>query len=342
MTAIQPKAAPSSGPTEVQAGSTPSRRMDVGLLATRVALLITVIAVIVFLATTEKYFTTGNLKSILLSCSIVGIVALGQTVIMTGGSFVTLSIGATVAVCAMVFLWALQYGLILALVIAIALGIIVSVIQGWAIGAWGANPVIITIGATAVIQSVALIIGGGATVLQPTDSPSLSFLTKPIGGIAFSFYAFVVLVILLHLFLTRTRWGVLVYLVGENSFAARAAGLPVTMVVTITFLIAGVMAAVAGILLGAQQGTASLSVEGNLVFEAIAATLLGGTLVSGGIGSAPRTLFGALAISAITSGLLLRGYSVGVQDLVRGMILLVAVLFVQQLSQTPILRRRRR
>src|SRR5215218_2428733 len=101
--------------------------------------------VLAFLLTTSGFATSGNLKAILLSSSLVGMLAIGQTLIMVSGSFFSLSLGTSTAVSAMVFLWGLQNGVVAAILLAIAFGTAVSAIQGLPVGAWAANPIVMTI-----------------------------------------------------------------------------------------------------------------------------------------------------------------------------------------------------
>ena len=132
------------------------------------------------------------------------------------------------------------------------------------------------------------------------------------------------------------RWTVVgrqIYLMGENRLAARAAALPVTRITMFTFAVGSVCAAVAGILVGGFNENATPLISGTFSFDAIAAVLVGGSAVSGGRGSIGRTVFGALLIGTISDLLLLRGYNTAVQILVRGVIVLVAVVAVHLSSQ---------
>jgi ribose/xylose/arabinose/galactoside ABC-type transport system permease subunit len=284
--------------------------------------------VLTFLLTTSGFATSDNLKAVLLSSSLVGMLAIGQTLIMVSGSFFSLSLGTSTAVSAMVFLWGLQYGVVAAIVLAVAFGAAVSAIQGLPVGAWAANPIVITIGGSVVLTGVVILITGGSTVRPAADAPSISFLVRPVAGIPVGFYVLVVATILAELVLRRTRLGHSAYLVGESRPAARAAGLPVGAVITGVFALAGACGAVAGILAGSVQGGATFSIEGTLAFDAIAATLVGGCAVAGGRGSALRTLAGTVGIAAVSSALLLRGYAGGTQILVKGVIVFIVVLVI--------------
>jgi simple sugar transport system permease protein/ribose transport system permease protein len=285
-------------------------------------------AVLTFLLTTSGFATSDNLKAILLSSSLVGMLAIGQTLIMISGSFFSLSLGTSTAVSAMVFLWGLQYGVIPAILLAVAFGAAVSAVQGLPVGAWAANPIVMTIGGSVVLTGVVVLITNGSTVRPSADAPSINFLVRPVAGIPIGFYVLVVATILAEVMLRRGRLGHSTYLVGESRAAARAAGLPVGAVITGVFALAGACGAIAGILAGAVQGGATFSIEGTLAFDAIAATLVGGCAVAGGRGSVLRTLAGTLGIAAISSALLLRGYAAGTQILVKGVIVFAVVLFV--------------
>ena len=215
-----------------------------------------------------------------------------------------------------------------AILLTLLFGVVVSGVQGAAIGAWGANSIILTIASSALISGVVILVTGGATVHPPADGPSIDFLGDHIGGISVSAFVMVAVALLAQLFLKRTRFGALSFLVGANKAASRAAGLPVATTIVIAFVIAGICGAVAGIMLSGFQQTASLSLQGTLTFDAIAAVLVGGCSVLGGRGSAIATLVGTIGISAINSALVLRDYSDGVQILVKGMVVLAAVVLV--------------
>lgn len=297
-------------------------------LALRGGGLAVIAAVCLFLFSTHGFATSGNLDAILLSSSLVGLLALGQTAIMISGNFFSLSLAASTAISAMVFLSALRFGLVPAFALSLLFGAVSSGIQGLPVGAWGANPIIVTIGFGSVMEGAIVLITGGSTVGIPSGAPSIHFLTTAVDGIPFGFFVLVAVTLGLEFVLRRTRLGLSTYLVGANRRAARAAGLPVGGVAFGVFLVAGACAAVAGILAGAVSQGATLSIEGTLSFNAIAATLIGGCAVAGGRGSAVATLAGTIGISAINSALALRGYANGVQILVEGMIVFVVVIVV--------------
>ena len=117
-------------------------------------------------------------------------------------------------------------------------------------------------------------------------------------------------------------------MLGENHSAARAAGLPVEMLTTAAFAVAGVCVAITGLLVAGFARNVNLQVQGTYTFDVIAAILVGGNAVTGGRGSVGRTVIGALIIATISDMLLLLGASTGMQIFVKGVIVLVVVVLL--------------
>jgi ribose/xylose/arabinose/galactoside ABC-type transport system permease subunit len=275
--------------------------------------------------TTTGFMTVSNLKAILTAASFVGIIAVGLTVIVLSGNLFSLALGQTVAVTAMLFLYTLQFGLAPAIVLTLLLGLVIGAVQGFAVGAWGANPIIITIGAAGLMEGLAVWLSHGQSIVPPASATSYQRLAEPLLGVPFPVYVFVALTIVLAVAMRRTRFGRGIYLLGENRTAARAAALPITLLTTAAFALTSVFSAGAGVLIGATSQNASLLLTGSYTYDAIAAALVGGNAVTGGRGSVLRTAAGAVFIATISDMLLLRGYTTGGQILVRGIIVVVVV-----------------
>lgn len=282
------------------------------------------VVLVVLALTTDRFLTVENIKAILSSASIVGIMALGLTFITLIGSLVSLAIAATAVMGAMVFLVELNLGLVPALAIAIAAGAAVTALQGLIIGAWGANPVILTIGAGFLLSGITTKASGGV-IVQPTGGGWSTLNSTPL-GVPLGVYVMVALALVLQFVLKRTVLGRRVTLIGENRDAARAAGMRIPRITAIAFAIAGASFALGGAFLGAFNKGASAQLEGTATFDVIAAVLVGGTLISGGRGSALRTLAGAIVIATISDLLLLRGFDTGAQILLKGVLVVVVVL----------------
>lgn len=303
-----------------------SRRRSRSTLALDLVVVVAILAVVVIGLSTDRFVTVANAKAIITSASLVGIAALGLTMIMIGGSAVSLAISQTVAAVGMIFLAAQSLGLVPALVIAIVCGALITGVQGAVVGYAAANPVVLTIAASFAIAGLATGIGGGTTV-SPSGT-GYDHLNATPGGIALSVYVLVVLVLAVEGTLRRTAFGRTLYLVGENRRAARAAGLPVGRTTTVAWVGAGALFAVTAAFTAAFNTSANVNLGGTLTFDAIAAVLAGGTPISGGRGSAVRTLAGAVLIATVSDILLLRGYSTGVQIMVKGLIVLFVVVIV--------------
>lgn len=319
---LAPQAAP---PAAAVRGSAMARARAIRLGAIGVGVLV----LIVLGVTTSGFFTWSNGKAVLASAAVVGVLAIGETLIMISGNLFSLGIAASAAVAAMTFVYVLQYGLVVAMALAIIVAMAANAVQGVMIGRWRANPIIVTIAAGSLCEGIGSWLTGSHELVPPSGHTSYLNLAKPIAGIPVTVYVFVVLAIVVELMLRRTRFGVSLYLLGDNREAARAAALPVARLTTYVFVIAGVTAGIAGILLAAINRDASLSLEGTNTYDAIAAALVGGTAVAGGRGSVSRTVLGALVIAAVSDLAVLRGYSTGVQDLVKGILVVIAVVIVR-------------
>lgn len=276
--------------------------------------------------TTERFLTLDNARAIVSSAALVGITAVGATLVMIAGSAVSLATSQTATIAAMLFLATQQLGLPLAALIAVGSGVALTALQGAAIGYWHANPIVLTIAAGFAIGGVATWFSGGTPVYPTADAYDL--LNSTVLGLPLAVYVLLAITVLAQLGLRGTTAGRQLYLVGENRAAARAAGLPVGRVTVIAWAGFGVCTALTGIFLASFNTSATVNLGGNLTLDAIAAVLVGGTLITGGRGSAVQTLGGAVLISVISDVLLLRGYSTGVQILVKGLLVLAVVILV--------------
>jgi simple sugar transport system permease protein/ribose transport system permease protein len=285
-----------------------------------------VLAIAVLGATTTNFFTVANGKAVLASASIVGIAALGATAIMVAGGMVSLATAALASLSAMVFLATLDLGLVPAVALSGAFGVLCYAGLGWLVGAWAVNPIILTIAAASIMEGGVLALNDGGLVTPAGGG--FEHLNARLLGLPVSVFALVVLAVLLHVLLAHTPAGRRIHMVGENRQAARAAGFRVGRTVAFAFALAGALTAVAGMFLGAVNTNASLELGGTLNFDAIAAVLVGGAAIGGGQGSALRTLAGAIVIAAISDVLLLRGYDTGTQICVKGLLVLLVVLAV--------------
>jgi ribose transport system permease protein len=284
-------------------------------------------ALIVFGAfTTQGFLTVGNFYAILTATAFVGIIAVGSTLIMLSGNLFSISLGTTTAITAILFMFLLRYGTVPAIVLTLLAGTAIFVIQGALVGLIGANPIIVTIGAGAIQEGIIGWLSPGD--ITPPPGSNIAFLARTTFDLPFSVYVFLVLALVADLCMRHTSFGLRILLLGENQAAARAAGLPVALLTTAAFAVAGFCVSVTGILVAGFAQNVNLQVAGTYTFDAIAAILVGGSAVTGGWGSVGRTVIGALVIATVTDLLLLAGASTGMQILVKGLIVTAVVVLL--------------
>ena len=269
-------------------------RRPLGIADIALAVWIAILAAVTIYGafTTTGFLTVSNGKAILTAASFVGIIAVGLTVIILSGNLFSLALGQTAAISAMVFLYSLRFGLAAAIIVTLLLGLAIGAVQGFAVGAWGANPIIITIGAAGLMEGMAVWLSHGQSIIPPSDETSWEHLGQPVLGLPAPVYVFIVVTVILAVVMRKTRFGRQIYLLGENRVAARAAALPITLLTVGAFGIASLYTAGAGILIGATSANASLLLVGSYTYDAIAAALVGGNAVTGGRGSIARTAAG--------------------------------------------------
>ncbi|MFO0991192.1 MAG: ABC transporter permease [Hyphomicrobiales bacterium] len=270
--------------------------------------------------TTPGFFTLGNLQAILTSTIFVGMVAVGMTLIMISGAFVSLALGTTATAAAMLYMAALPLGLPSAIILTLLAAAVIGMIQGIAIGGWNANSIIVTIAVAAVLEGAAVAASKGVTI-NPVGT-DYRLLNERYWGLPVGFYILVSLALMAELILRYTRFGRMIYLVGDRRAAARVAALPLSAIGAGVFAFASLTAALAGIFMGSFNHSASLLLSrGTLSYDAIAAVLIGGAAIGGGRGSVMRSMMGVLVIAVMTDLVLLQGYSVGAQIAVKGLVM---------------------
>jgi ribose/xylose/arabinose/galactoside ABC-type transport system permease subunit len=276
--------------------------------------------------TTHRFLSLDNARAILASTAFVGITAIGATLVMIAGSAVSLATSQTATVTAMFFLATQQYGLVTAVPVALLTGVALTALQGAVIGYWHANPIVLTIAAGFAIGGATTWFSGG-TPVYPTVRAFDVLNSTPL-GLPLAVYVLLGVTVLAHFTLRRTTAGRQMYLVGSNRAAAHAAGLPVGRITVAAWAFFGACIALTGVFLASFNTAATVTLGGTLTLDAIAAVLIGGTAITGGRGSALQTLGGAVLIAVISDVLLLRGFSTGVQILVKGILVLAVVVAV--------------
>lgn len=274
------------------------------------------------------FLTPENGLAILRAAAMSGIIAMGATFITLSGRFFSLALGQT-AMFAGVFLavlmaWGLPFGVAMALTLAALTAL--GALQGGII-AMGANPIITTLGAGALLAGLAGLATHGRNV--PIESAVVAWIgTGRILGVPTQTWAFLAAVAVAWWVINKTRFGREAILVGANRATAAASGINVARVTILVFVIASLAAAMTGVFEAAQFSKARVMGFGTVDFDVIAAVLVGGTAIQGGRGSPLQTAAGAVFIATVQNYMLLLAWSSGVRTLITGaMILAIVVLF---------------
>ena len=291
------------------------------LVAIRFAALL---ALVVAAVTTPGFFTTVSLFSLLNTTSFIGCVAIGMTFITLSGDVMSFALGVTLSTSGIVFIAALPLGLIPAMIVAFAFGAALTAFQGLVIGYVRANPIIVSMAALALITGCATLITQGRGVYPEGDAAAL--LKGRVLGIPTPVVALIVTVTVAQTVLSFTHFGRQLYMVGSNWRAALAAGLEPARVVLGAYVAAGLCTALAGILMAARYSSGDMELGIGYDYSAISAVLVGGTAISGGEGSAIRSLAGAFIIAVCQVLLLLNGFSSQIQYLAIGVIVLLVIM----------------
>lgn len=280
----------------------------------------------------DKFLTSGNLISVMRQISINVYIALGMTlVIILGG--IDLSVGAIVALTGTV-----TVGLIvntgLPIAAAIAIGLLIGVVCGFISGTMVAEfklpAFIVTMAMMNIARGAANVYSGGRSTRITDEFFSSIGSGYLFGVIPLPVIYMVVLIILITVVLNKTKFGTYIYAIGGNRESARLSGVPIKKVEIAVFTIIGLLSAFAGLVLASRMYSGQPSVGAGYELDAIAACVLGGVSMSGGKGHISGTVFGAMVIGFISNGLNLMNVNSFWQLVVKGIIILIAVVIDSQ------------
>ena len=290
---------------------------------------VALIGLVVFALLTPGFLSTISLISLLTTMSFIGCVAIGMTFITLSGNIMSFSLGATLGATTIVFTLCQSQGLAFALVVAFAFSAALTGAQGFLIGYFRANPIIVSMAALALIQGMVTYTTGGRGIFP--EGSEASVLKGNFGLVPKSLAAFLVTVVIGQFILAYTRFGRNMIMVGSNPRAARAAGIEGWRTITGAYALAGLFTACSAVLMAARYASGEMDHGQGYDYHAISAVLVGGTFIGGGEGSALRTLAGAFVIAILEGLLLLNGFSTEWQYLTIGLLVL-GVMMLQTLG----------
>lgn len=290
----------------------------------------TVVACILLSIVTSTFATSQNLFNVTRNFAFVALVALGMTaVIITGG--IDLSVGSTIGISGIVLAvvmnagWPLWAGIGMALLTAGLVGLV----NGILIAYLDMQPFVVTLGMLSVARSLAMVISNNRTIFDfgPGGNGLLALGGGSFLGVANPVWFLLVFAVIFFVAFVWSRWGRYVYAVGGNRQAANLTGVPVRAITCSVYVICGLMAGVAAILEVGWLGAVTTGLGTGDELRVIAASVVGGTNLMGGIGGAFGTVVGAALIEVIRNSLILLGVNSFWQGTFVGSFIILAVLF---------------
>ncbi|MGE4318747.1 MAG: ribose ABC transporter permease [Deferribacterales bacterium] len=287
------------------------------------------LAVIVSLIS-PRFLSVGNIMNVLRQTSINAVIAAGMTfVILTGG--IDLSVGSILALCGAIsaYMIAEDMGVALTLFTTLSLGTLLGIFAGIAITKGKVQPFIATLVSMTLLRGVTLVFTDGKPISTGYDAAAdiySWFGTGYVLGVPVPVLLMVIVFVVSWYVLKHTRFGRYVYAIGGNEEASRLSGVRVSRIKIAVYAISGLTAAIAGITLTARLSSAQPTAGAGYELDAIAAVVLGGTSLAGGIGTVFGTFIGALIIGILNNALNLMNVSSYYQMIAKGAVILIAVL----------------
>ncbi len=284
--------------------------------------------VVIITSINPSFMTTTNILNVLRQVSISALIAFGMTfVILTGG--IDLSVGSTLALTGAVAATMLASGVdpILTILVALLLGAVLGAINGIIIAKGKVAPFIATLATMTIFRGLTLVYTEGRPVSGLGDSVAFQMMGKGYFlGIPVPVVTMIVAFFVLWFILHKTTFGRRVYAVGGNEGASRLSGINTDRVKIMVYSLTGMLAALSALILTSRLNSAQPTAGTSYELDAIAAVVLGGTSLTGGKGWIFGTLVGALIIGVLNNGLNLIGVSSFFQQVVKGVVILIAVL----------------
>jgi ribose transport system permease protein len=282
------------------------------------------VLVVIFQSLNSTFLSPGNIQSMLVASAILIVLAIGQTfVVATAG--IDLSVASTMTLAAVVFgmVFTGGHGLPLSMAAAVVAGAMVGLVNGLLVARGRITDFIVTLGTLSAASGLALILSDGkpATIIS---APLLKLSTGSIGIFGYSVIVALVIALIAHIVLFRTRFGTHVLATGGNAEAANATGVRTKSVKTGVYVISGVLAGIGSILLVARVGAAEPAANTAFLLNSVAAVVLGGVSLFGGRATIIGPVIGALLLTALVNGLTLLGVSQFYQPLSVGIVVVLA------------------
>jgi len=293
-------------------------------------IVVTLITFLYFTINTGRFATGGNFKNLLPYFAPFAIMAAGEVFVMINGE-IDLSIGSMYLFIPFMFHAIHHAGvpIYLSLVLSLLAAITLGMVNAVAITVFGISSFVATLGMLFVLDGVTLVMSHAAPVSTPgTAVIGVNTFAQIFGAGTYSELIWALaIVIILQLVLTFTRWGIYTVAVGGNRLGAAEAGISVRLNMMRNFALSALCAGFTGILEAVRVTTATPdpSASNDILFQAISAAVIGGTLLQGGSGTVVGALFGALFLGILHDGLIIKGVNADYLDLYLGIAILIAM-----------------
>lgn len=328
--------------SDTAAAPPPHRRRIEGTLRDRLSgltvLFVFVLAVTYFATQSPTFLTVDNVRIILLQSSVLGVAAVGATMALIGGRL-DISQGAVISVIGVLVATFSANGMspYLAILLSLLAGAVLGAINGALSEAFVIPAFIATLGTALILRGAAQVYTQGQSVAFGPEGAdvwnSLGF--GRVGFVPVSVIVMVLVFAVAWFVMRRTAWGMRTYAIGSSARASRVAGVRVRRHRIQLFVVAGVLSALAGVLLAARLGSGAPNNGQGAEFDIFAAVVLGGTSLFGGRGGIPRTFLGIVFLATLSNGLVVTNVSSFYQGIVTGSVLLGA-LALDRLRGTPV------
>jgi rhamnose transport system permease protein len=275
------------------------------------------------------FFTLGNFRDILLDISILVIVALAQTmVILTHG--IDLSVGSTIGLVAMMVAFSIKanpsISMVAVVLLGMALGAVLGSFNGLIIAVGKVPPIIATLGTLSIYRGMVFLYSQGYWIPPYQLPDTFKLLSKgTLLGIPNIVIYAIVVAILVYYFLNYTRTGRDIYAVGSNPDAAQYVGIRKQWIIFLVYVLTGIAAGLAGVLWASRFESSQTNTALGFELQTVAASIVGGVSISGGVGTVPGVLLGALALGMINNAVTLVRISPFWEQAAQGLLILIAV-----------------
>ena len=286
--------------------------------------------VLILCISTDLFLVTDNIMNLFRQSAVIGIISIGAGIVVIGGTF-DMSVGSLCTLCGCVCLILQEtMGVVPAMLICLGIGATVGLINGVVITSIKGNSgdsFMVTFGMLTVLQAITLLITGGYPQGGSTSDFYNFFGKGTIGGVfPVSILVFFILTAMAAVLMQKTLFGRRVYYMGSNREAARLAGVEVNKHRIISYVISGLCAAMAAIVLTGRINGATSKMGHNFEFDAMTAIVVGGISLAGGKGNMINMLIGVFIMATIGNGMNILGIQTEQQYIVRGLVLIIAVL----------------